>query len=94
MTRKQTHAAARKMATSNKRKGNGHAEHSGGDRDAAVFRQPAWAADEHSKVLTDTATNLATANWKVTSRGMGPRAARPGACSSEPCMAAARKACR
>ncbi|HVW75027.1 MAG TPA: aldose 1-epimerase family protein [Rhizomicrobium sp.] len=28
---------------------------------------PAWAADEHSKVLIDSSTNLATANWKVTS---------------------------
>jgi hypothetical protein len=31
------------------------------------FSASAQAADEHSKVLTDVATNLATANWKVTS---------------------------
>jgi len=31
------------------------------------FLGEAQAADEHSKVLTDIAANLATANWKVTS---------------------------
>ena len=31
------------------------------------FSAPAWAAGEHSKVLTDISTNLATQNWKVTS---------------------------
>ena len=31
------------------------------------FSTLAWAADEHSKVLTDTSTNLSTQNWKVTS---------------------------
>ena len=31
------------------------------------FSASAWAADEHSKVLTDISANLATANWKVTS---------------------------
>ena len=28
---------------------------------------PAYAAGEHSKLLIDTATNLATANWKISS---------------------------
>ncbi|HEX4027397.1 MAG TPA: DUF4432 family protein [Rhizomicrobium sp.] len=32
-----------------------------------AFSTSAWAADEHSKVLTDISTDLATANWKVTS---------------------------
>jgi hypothetical protein len=32
---------------------------------------PAWAADDHSKVLTDSAANLATPNWKVTSTEWG-----------------------
>jgi hypothetical protein len=32
---------------------------------------PAWAAGEHSKVLTDISTNLVTANWKVTSAEWG-----------------------
>ncbi len=31
------------------------------------FSAPAWAAGEHSKVLTDISTNLATQNWRVTS---------------------------
>lgn len=31
------------------------------------FSASAWAADEHSKVLTDISTNLATSGWKVTS---------------------------
>src|SRR6201996_2972694 len=31
------------------------------------FCAQAQAADEHSKVLTDIAANLATANWRVTS---------------------------
>ena len=31
----------------------------------------AFAADEHSKVLTDISTNLATPNWKVTSKEWG-----------------------
>lgn len=31
------------------------------------FSASAQAADQHSKVLTDVATNLATPNWKVTS---------------------------
>jgi hypothetical protein len=34
---------------------------------AFAFTIPAEAADDHSKLLIDTATNLATANWKVTS---------------------------
>ena len=31
------------------------------------FSAPAWAAGEHSKVLTDISANLATQSWKVTS---------------------------
>src|SRR5258705_11819709 len=30
-----------------------------------------WAADEHAKVLIDTAGNLATANWKTSSAEWG-----------------------
>ena len=32
---------------------------------------PAWAADEHSKVLTDISSNLAIPGWKVTSAQWG-----------------------
>ncbi|HEX4635665.1 MAG TPA: DUF4432 family protein, partial [Rhizomicrobium sp.] len=32
---------------------------------------PAWGADEHSKVLIDGASNLATADWKVSSAQWG-----------------------
>jgi hypothetical protein len=32
-----------------------------------AFSMPAYAAGEHSKLLIDNATNLATANWKVSS---------------------------
>jgi hypothetical protein len=35
------------------------------------FSIPAHAAGEHSKLLTDTASNLATANWKVSSADWG-----------------------
>ena len=34
---------------------------------------PAWAAGEHAKVLTDAASNLATANWKVSSAEWGSK---------------------
>src|SRR5439155_23631319 len=36
---------------------------------------PASAADEHAKVLIDAASNLATANWKVSSAEWGGKAA-------------------
>jgi hypothetical protein len=39
----------------------------------SVLSMPAWAADEHSKVLIDAASNLATATWKVSSREWGAR---------------------
>ena len=37
-----------------------------------AFSCPAWAAD-HAKVLIDAPSNLATANWKVTSADWGEK---------------------
>jgi hypothetical protein len=36
-----------------------------------AFCLPVWAQDQHSKILIDTASNLATANWSVSSKEWG-----------------------
>ncbi len=38
---------------------------------SALFSPPALAADQHAKVLIDAASNLATANWKISSADWG-----------------------
>ena len=42
-------------------------------RSFCALAAPVWAADEHAKVLIDATSNLATANWKVSSAEWGSK---------------------
>ena len=61
---------------------------------ACAFTPSALAADEHAKVLIDAASNLATANWKISSADWGGKGAPAWTVQLRTFMAAARKAFR